>query len=479
MRVLFVYIDHMQGEGGKYHEGLASLAAVLRTNGHSTRLIHVTDRIDVERFVAEVEAGHGDADMLAFSTTTNTFRHAADYANGLRRVRDVFTVFGGVHPTLDPAEVIAQPGVDAVCLGEGEGPLLELCDGLGAGDDVTQIPSLWIERDGEVHRNPSRPLVVDLDELPPPDRALFDYPNSVDHRMGRISFMGSRGCPYRCSYCCNETLRSLVPNPKHYVRFKSVDRLLAEMKQALQDHPDVEHLTLHDDILTLNRAWFAEFTERYPREIGLPYICNSRFDLLNETICEQLRRSGCRQVQLGLESGDEAIRNTTLNRRMHEDQILRAGELCHRNGLGLFLYCMVGIPGETLRTALSTVKLAARLRPAGVQTTVFYPYQGTALHEQCRADGFLTGAEVDSYFEETSVLRLDGFTAEEIRFAYRNFERTVHLYTRIFALRPPLGRLTERCLDHLWMHPGLFETVRPTLRALKAAARMGLGRGPV
>jgi anaerobic magnesium-protoporphyrin IX monomethyl ester cyclase len=477
MRVVFVYIDPMQGKGGKYYEGLASLSAMLEVHGHTTHLLHITDRIDVGSFVSRLNEMQGGVDLLAFSTTTNMFRHAADYANALRREATIFTLFGGIHPTLHPEEVISQPGIDALCRGEGEHPLRELCDKLDAAEDISRIPNLWVKADGETIRNDPRPLSADIDELPPPNRELFEYAGSQDQAMSRLSFMGSRGCPYRCTYCCNEALRALVPNPGSYIRYKSVGRLLDEMKRALEAHPEVEHLTLHDDILTLNRAWFAEFANRYPKEIGLPYICNSRFDIMDEDVCVQMRASGCMQVQLGLESGDEYVRNTKLGRRQDEAQILRVAEMCRRHGLEFFLYTMVGIPGETLGRALNTVKLTARMRPTGVQTTVFYPYPGTRLHDECVANGYLTGEELDSYFEEATVLRLDDFPQDEILFAFRNFERTVSLYERAFALRPPLRQAVERVLDHLWLHPRLYEGARPTFRAVKAVVRAGLGGG--
>jgi len=467
MKVLFVYFDFMKGAEGKYHEGIASLSAVLKQHHHNTDLFHIAEHITSDRFIEIFEEKHLDADLLAFSTTTNAFPYAAEYADKLKKRHNVLTICGGIHPTLHPEYAIAAPGLDIICIGEGEFPLLELCNCIETGNDFSSIQNLWIKQDEKIIKNPVRPLIEDLDSLPPPDRALFDYENSTDQKMQRLTFMGSRGCPFQCTYCCNHALKKIHSNSRKYVRFKSVDKLLVEIKQALNTYNDVKTIMLHDDILTLNRRWFTEFAERYPKEIKVPYMCNSRFDLLNEEICEQLHLSGCIRLQMGLESGDSHIRNDVLKRNQDEDTILQISELCRQKDIEICVYTMIGIPGENVRRTLNTVKMTAKIKPVDIQTTIFYPYPKTHLYEICEEKGYLTDKKLDSYFEEETILKLPGFTERNILFACRNFKKTVGYYRQAYKFPPPGRFIFEKLLDFLWIHPRLFNIVEPAYHTLK------------
>jgi len=469
MKVLFVYFDFMKGAEGKYYEGIASLSAVLKQHHHSTDLFHVAEHITSDRFIEIFEEKHLDADLMAFSTTTNAFPYAAENADKLKKRHSVLTICGGIHPTLHPENAIAAPGLDIICIGEGEYPLLELCNCLETGNDFSSIQSLWIKRDEKIIKNPVRPLIEDLDSLPSPDRALFDYENSTDQKMQRLTFMGSRGCPFQCPYCCNHALKSIYPNPGCYVRFKSVDKVLGEIKQALNTYSGVKTIMLHDDILTLNRRWFTEFSERYRKEINVPYTCNSRFDLLNEEICEQLLHSGCIRLQIGLESGDCYIRNNVLKRNQDEDSILQISELCRQKGIEISVFTMIGIPYENIRHTLNTVKMTAKIKPVDIQTTIFYPYPKTRLYEICQEEGYLTEKILDSYFEGETILKLPDFAERDIIFACNNFKKTVAYYRRAYEFPPPGRFIFEKLLDFLWIHPRLYNIVEPAYHTLKKA----------
>ncbi|GAG00993.1 unnamed protein product, partial [marine sediment metagenome] len=248
MKIVFVYFDSMRGAGGKYYEGLASISAVLK-QGHSTRLFHITDNLTGPQFLEIFQNQYADTDLVAFSSTTNAFYYIATYAQQIKKhYPQMITICGGVHPTLHPDEVISEPGIDIICLGEGEYPLLDLCDRLESGSDISSIPNLWIKKNSvNIIKNPVRSLIESLDLLPFPDRDIFDYQSSMDSKLHRLVFMGSRGCPFQCAHCCNHALKKIAPRSTPYVRFKSPDRLIAEIKDCRAKYPDVQTICFHDD----------------------------------------------------------------------------------------------------------------------------------------------------------------------------------------------------------------------------------------
>jgi radical SAM superfamily enzyme YgiQ (UPF0313 family) len=219
--------------------------------------------------------------------------------------------------------------------------------------------------------------------------------------------------------------------------------------------------------LNLKRGWFAEFAGRYKEEIGLGYVCNSRFDLLDEKVVELMRELGCMQLNLGLESGDEYIRREVLNRNQSEGQIVEASKLCRQKGIKLYVFTMVGMPGEDLRRALNTVKLTAKLRPDIVQTSIYYPYAQTVLYELCKEKGYLSERRLDSYFEVDTVLNLPDFGKDEILFAYENFKVFVSYYMTAQKLGGPLGAMLEKVVDFMWLHRRVYQLLEPVYRSLK------------
>ena len=122
-----------------------------------------------------------------------------------------------------------------ICVGEGEGPLLDLCDALSSGKDHTRIANLWVKRPGgDVAKNPVRPP-TDLDTLPLPDFTLFDNNRFYFPSRGRLIRMGSvetaRGCPYRCSFCNSPAQVDLYKRSAagSFFRLKGLDNVHREL----------------------------------------------------------------------------------------------------------------------------------------------------------------------------------------------------------------------------------------------------------
>lgn len=271
--------------------------------------------------------------------------------------------------------------------------------------------------------------------------------------------MASRGCPYNCTYCCNHKLRKLYPNQSKYVRFKGVEYVLKEIEYALSYNPGSRYICFYDDILTLNRSWFRNFIFKYKKRIELPYTCNSHFNLLNEELIDIFKQTGCVALAVGVESGSERIRNEVMKRDISREQILKIGELCQKKGVDVYAYSMLGIPFETKKDVLDTVKINARLRPRYLQVSMFYPYPKTELYEVCKRHGFLKEGILYSYYEDT-LLDLDTLSREEILFYHKNFEYFVIYYKNVYSLTPRISFLLERAIDLLWYHPGLFGFLR-------------------
>ena len=70
--------------------------------------------------------------------------------------------------------------------------------------------------------------------------------------------------------------------------------------------------------------WLRELAEKFPREVGLPFFCNVRANLVTPEKIELLKQAGCASVGMGLETGNPALRNEILKRNLSDEQIVEA-----------------------------------------------------------------------------------------------------------------------------------------------------------
>jgi len=457
MKVALVYPDYfttgcIKGQPqGRIYLGAAWLSAVLKRAGHGLAFLHLVEPPEKGELLRRIEEERPG--LVGFSCTTPMFSKVRRMAAWVREELGLPTVIGGAHATLDPEGCLSDGCFDFVCVGEGEDALLELVRALEEGKNPTGIASIWGRWEGEEFRNPVRPLLEDLDLLPFPDRSIFDLSLMAPDQRERITVMASRGCPFRCHYCSNHVQRSRYPNRGRYVRFRSVDNVLEEVERLACKLEGIDHVRFDDDILTLRRAWFEEFVEKYPRRIGLPFICNSRVDLLDEEKIRKLARAGCKTICMGIESGNPYIRENILGRRMSDERILEAFHLCRKYGIGTVSLNMMGFPREDFSMVLDTVKLNARARPGLSQITVFFPFPGTVLHEICKEDGLLPEEELDTLFTRRSSLNLRLLRPDQLELVSEYFIPLTYAYHRIFELPAPLRKPMERALDALLATP--------------------------
>lgn len=390
---------------GYEHLGIEYLSACLKRAGHETAgffdpllckdgFLHTawTERaFDMEDWLIE-QVVKSDIDLLAFSVVTGNFLRACRFAAKVRQRRPIQTVFGGIHCSSAPAQVIERDEVDYLVLGEGEEALVELADALEAGRDPSDIANLWFNRENTRVANPPRPTIEDLDALPFPDKDVF-YDAAPTFLRLHHKVMASRGCPNSCAYCNNSRMRQLYDGKGRWRRRRSVDNVLTELAEARKrfEYKDVR---FWDEIFLDDRDWLEEFAEKYPEAIGKPYYCWGHPRFIDEDIVALLEASGCQELNIGVETVNETTRRELLNRHETNEDIARSIELVRPTRIFLTTGNIINLPGQSLREVVEMAAFYTE-HPVDLPWVYYFRYYpNTGIVQKARERGLLSDEEV-------------------------------------------------------------------------------------
>jgi len=408
MRTLFVYPNLMKQEF--ISMGIAYLSAILKANGHKTALLDMTFGVSNKKIIKKIR--RFKPDIVGFSVRSGELNYSLKLADFIKQNFGIPIIFGGVGPTVEPLKVIREESVDMICIGEGEFALLELLNKIEENKRIEKTKNIWIKKEGRIITNPVRPLVEDLDLLPFPDRKVFNFRKYLEARSGVVDFIVSRGCPFNCSYCVNPVLKKLYSGKGKFVRFRSPQNVFEEIDNVNKKYK-IRLIDFQDDVFTSNFPWLKEFCKEYPKLFDIPFRCNAHVKTLNKFTCRLLKRAGCELVRIGIETGNEKIRQQILRRPITNNEVFKAIRNAKQAGLRICTYNMIGLPGETIKTIWETIKLNRKISPDSIQISIYQPYPGTDLAEFCKNLGYLTNKNIPFSHQFESILKLP--TIDELK----------------------------------------------------------------
>ncbi len=422
------------------------ISSILKEHSHKV-IMRIGGRIDDFRStIADF-----NPDFVAFSIMSGSHHWALDMARQVKKEYGIANIFGGPHPTYFP-EFIEEKDVDIIVRGEGEEACLELMDRFDRKEDFLDVKNIWVSRSGQIHKNEVRALCEDLDKYPFPDRELYsDLKGKVDLSVRNV--IASRGCPWHCTFCFNDTMQALYKDKGKYVRIRSVDKVTEEAR-LLRDVTDTKTIYFVDDVFGLDSEWMFEFLPKFKEKVALPFICLVRADVVcrNEKYAEYLADYGCMSACFGIESGDENMRNTILNKNVSDKSLYEAADRLHKAGVKFRTFNIMGLPGETLEDAFQTLQMNIDMKTDYPWCSMFMPFPGTKLTEYAKEKGYLpkdyTIADLSKSFYSKSSLS----NHPQIRQIQnlQNFFQTVVLWPWTLGLVRQLIKLPQNMIFTMW-----------------------------
>lgn len=387
--------------------GLCTISPQLKAKGHEVRSLFVPslmennisplskkDAVKIDEFIA----GSG---LIGLNCFSENFHKTSVLADHIKNRSSAPIVWGGVHATLRPQDCMQH--ADIVCVGEGEEAVVELAYRLERKEPLGGIKNLLFRSEAQgVKRAELRPP-VDIDSLLP-----LDYDLSSQHilKNGKIrnveasdfngtliSYISRGGCPYRCSYCCNELMIDMYKGHRYY-RQRSIDNVFLELAMIKKTFPDCKQIWFNDaDFLAYKtEEYIGCFSRKYKEEVNIPFGIWSNPASVSDEKMRALKTAGLKWIAIGTIHGDEDIQKNVYNRNATIELYRSCAKILGKYNPVIEYDFILCNPYERDENLLKTINLLISL-PKPFKTVIYSLayFPGTKLYERVLKDGILSG----------------------------------------------------------------------------------------
>lgn len=297
---------------------------------------------------------------------------------------NLIIIIGGIHATIMYEQILEKYPTIIAILGEGEITFNNLIRELSNDEpNLTNVKGIAFFHDKVgVIKNPDQDLIENLDILPFPKHELF-----INNKRTTACILTSRGCPNNCSFCCLNSLN------KRKVRYRSVENVIDEINSILNKHPQINKIYIHDDTFFLNSKKVIDFCNLViSNNISVNFICSGRFKPISYDLVKKLEKANFIQVLLGLESGDEEILRKC-HKGITQNDVIHAVKLFANSNIDLYAFLIVGLPGETHSTIVTTGLFVQKLQRLKYiyydNVAILTVYPGTEIYYLAKKDGII------------------------------------------------------------------------------------------
>jgi len=349
-------------------------------------------------------------------------------------------IFQGPHGTSNPEWVFEKcDSVDYIVRGEPEISTFELVKILSSSksyEGLESVKGISFLKESKLMSNRSRELNKDLDNQPFPAYDLLPmeiYSKNSDKGVtSGVLVLSSRGCPFQCIFC----LRNMYGMD---YRYRSPQNVIDELK-LLQNDYDVKAVYFQDLEFCIKKDRVYEFCKLYhENNLSIKWSCSARFNDIDEKLVKTMQQSGCKHMNLGLESGSQKVLKK-VKKGIELDNASRLIKYLTRINLSFTTFFMCCLPGETKQTLKESRKFLVKQGLKIYGGNLAIPYPGTELFEMAKHK--YPGIDWDNcgeYAGKVGTKLLDNRSESslfmEIRFMY-----FVEKYTWFFVFNPGFWR---------------------------------------
>ncbi|TAL48076.1 B12-binding domain-containing radical SAM protein [archaeon] len=385
--------------GARCPLGLLFISAIPHSKGYNIKII---DQRTNPQWEADLKKSLENNPICVGITcmTGGQIHHALAAAKIVKESGNTPIVWGGVHSTLLPEQTLENPYVDIVVMREGEITFMELLESLENGNPLDNIKGICYKKDGKTIRNPDREFIRNLDELPdlPYELINVDDYSSLNVNGKSIDFSSSRGCPFRCSFCYNNYFN------KGTWRSFSAEETVRRLKNLVNKY-GIKTIYFQDDnfcadVKRLKAILKGILDEKLDIKWGTLGLRVDTAKRMDDEAWELMEKSGCMNVDIGAESGNERILTMIDKKITVEDMVEVNRKLVNFPFIVKYTFIM-GFPTETKEERSDTAKLAIKLtkenKKAYTPFSIYAPYPGTPMFNFAVEHGFIPPKNLEEW----------------------------------------------------------------------------------
>ena len=306
-------------------------------------------------------------------------------------------ILGGPIITTEPELVARDLNIDYGVIDEGDESIIELIDCLENKGDVKGVKGVIYY---DENRNPIisgiREPPKNLDGLPFADLEGLGYEEWLDNQIPNFNYMesifdnprilpfvGSRSCPYQCTFCYHYNNR---------YRARSIESIMNELDLVVKKYK-INRIYLFDECFSVNRERTIEFCKRMTelrKELSwdLRWIPTMRVDFIDKKLLKIMKNSGCDIISYGFESYSRSILES-MKKRITPEQIDKAIKDTLDTGIALQGNFIFGDSEESKESAYETLNYWKEHCKGQVHLSFIRPYPNSAIYQHCIKKGLI------------------------------------------------------------------------------------------
>lgn len=366
-------------KGGRPALGLLYVGAYLEDAGYEVKVFEFLDELYPPNIKFNQKVFKNllrfAPDIVGFGVISSTMRITERLMGHIHRaLPESIFICGGKHASSNPEELLRAGAVYCV-LGEGEITVVDLLDAINFDRDPASVAGIAFLKNGAMMETGQRPFMP-LDAILRPAFNLVDYHRYIECRLQSIPghylrcgfIFGSRGCPYKCSFC--------TTNVRGVYRERSIDDMLDEMRWQIDTY-GVEAFVILDDLFYFKEERVTEFCCKViDQGIKTKFMCHGRVDRVNKEIIQLMKDAGLFLLAVGVESGSQKVLDA-MHKGTKIAQIEKAFAIYNEVGINTFAFIIVGHPVETAEDRELTRGLLQRIHSYNVAVNYYMPMPGT------------------------------------------------------------------------------------------------------
>lgn len=390
--------------------GLGYIATYLSRSGYKVKILDMslTD-VTMKNAIKIIE--DENPKLVGISTTTETFNSGVRIAERIKKLdKKKLIVMGGSHVSFKYEDALNTNVIDYVIRGEGEIAFKLLSDYvIKKTGKLDSIKGVSYTKDGNIVNNENSELIEDLNELPFPDRTLYN----IKEYAHPATCSTSRGCPGKCIFCAASGLSG------GRYRMRTAENIVKEFEYLKS--LGFNHVDIIDDTMTASIRRLNEFLElMIEKDLKMTWYCESRVDVMSKELLKKMKKAGLTLIQFGVEAGSQKMLDC-LKKKITITQIKNVFKWCEELGIMSSTNMIIGQPYDTKETIDDTIELAKEIARQGVYInfTVCTPFPGTYMWDHTEALGIkIVEKNLDNYTTFYPVYESAHLKATDIRNEY-------------------------------------------------------------